>query len=162
SGDEVPVVRGNARAALDSGGSDDAACRCIDELMDALDSYIPVPAREEDRPFLMPVERVNQIDGVGTVVTGRVERGRVRLKDEVEIVGLSREPRKVVATGLEMFHRKMEEARAGDNVGVLLRGVKRDEVERGQVVAQPGSITPHTRFEAQVYVLTRDEGGRHS
>ncbi len=161
-GDEVPIVRGNARAALDSGGKDDAACRCIDELMDALDRYIPVPAREEDKPFLMSIENVHTIEGVGTVVTGRVERGAVRLKDKVEIVGLAREARESVVTGLETFHQQMEQAIAGDNVGVQLRGVKRDEVERGQVLAKPGSITPHTKFEAQVYVLTKEEGGRHS
>src|SRR5262245_10327380 len=161
-GDEVPFVRGNARAALDSGGKDDAACRCIDELTDALDTYIPVPLREEDKPFLMSIENVHTIDGVGTVVTGRVDRGVVRLKDRVEVVGLAREARESVVTGLETFHQQMEQAIAGDNVGVLLRGVKRDEVERGQVLARPGSITPHTKFEAQVYVLTKEEGGRHS
>jgi elongation factor Tu len=161
-GDEVPIVRGNARAALDSGGKDDAACRCIDELMDALDRYVPVPLREEDKPFLMSIENVHTIEGVGTVVTGRVERGAVRLKDKVEIVGLAREARESVVTGLETFHQQMEQAIAGDNVGVQLRGVKRDEVERGQVLARPGSITPHTKFEAQVYVLTKEEGGRHS
>src|SRR5262245_59674890 len=162
-GDEVPIVRGNARAALDSGGKDDVACKCIDELMDALDGYIPVPVREEDKPFLMSIENVHTIEGVGTVVTGRIERGTVRLKDKVEIVGLSREAREpVVVTGLETFHQQMEQAVAGDNVGALLRGVKRDEVERGQVLAKPGSITPHAKFEAQVYVLKKEEGGRHS
>jgi len=161
-GDEVPFVRGNARAALDTGGTDDADSKSIDELMDAMDRYIPIPPREEEKPFLMSIENVHTIEGVGTVATGRVERGRVRLKEEVEIVGLARAPRKVVATGLEMFHQPMDESIAGDNVGVLLRGVKRDEIERGQVLAKPGSITPHTKFEAQVYVLTKDEGGRHS
>jgi elongation factor Tu len=161
-GDEVPVVRGNARAALDSGGADDEACACIDRLMDALDTAIPLPKREEDKPFLMSIEKVNQIEGIGTVVTGKIDRGKVRLKDEVEIVGLTRGARKTVVTGLEVFHKPMSEAIAGDNVGVLLRGVKRDEVERGQVLARPGSITPHTKFEAQIYVLTRDEGGRHT
>jgi elongation factor Tu len=161
-GDEIPIIRGNARAALDSGGADDDACRCIDELMDALDRYIPIPVREEDKPFLMSIENVHQIEGVGTVVTGKIDRGVVRVKDDVEIVGLAREARKCVLTGLETFHEKMECARAGHNVGALLRGVKRDEVERGQVLARVGSITPHTKFEAQIYVLTREEGGRHS
>ena len=124
--------------------------------------YVPIPPREEDRPFLMSIENIHQIEGVGTVVTGRVERGVVRLKDEVEIVGLAREARRSVVTGLETFHQKMEEARAGDNVGALLRGVKRDEVERGQVLARPGTITPHTRFAATVYLLKKEEGGRHS
>jgi elongation factor Tu len=161
-GEEVPVVRGNALAALESNGEDDEACACIDRLIEALDRYVPLPVREEDRPFLMPVENVHQIEGVGTVVTGKVERGRVRLKDEVEVLGLSREPRKTVVTGLEYHHQKMEEAIAGDNVGVLLRGVKYDEVERGQVLARPASITPHTKFEAEVYVLSKEEGGRHT
>jgi len=161
-GGEVPIVRGNALAALESGGEDDSACACIDELVQQLDSYIPMPAREEEKPFLMSVEAVHQIEGLGTVVTGRVERGRIRLKEEVEILGLTRQPRRCVVTGLETFHRKMEEAVAGDNVGALLRGVKLDEVERGQVLARPTSITPHTKFEAQVYVLSKDEGGRHT
>jgi elongation factor Tu len=161
-GDKVPVIRGNALAALESGGSDDEACACIDQLIEALDSYVPLPEREEDRPFLMSVENVHQIEGVGTVVTGKVERGRVRLKDPVEVLGLSREARQTVVIGLEYHHLKMEEAVAGDNVGALLRGVKRDEVERGQVVAKPNSITPHTKFEAQVFVLSKEEGGRHT
>ena len=161
-GDEVPIVRGQAKPALDSGGKDDAACKSIDQLVEALDAYIPVPPREEDKPFLMSIENVHTIEGVGTVVTGRVERGTVRLKDKVEVVGLAREAREIVVTGLETFHQQMEQAVAGDNVGALLRGVKRDEVERGQVLARPGSITPHTKFEAQVYVLKKDEGGRHS
>jgi elongation factor Tu len=161
-GDDVPIVRGDALSALRSGGSDDAACACIDELMAALDRYIPVPDRLVDRPFLMSIEDVHQIEGIGTVVTGRVERGRIRVKDDVEILGLAREPREAVVTGLETFHKKMEEAVAGDNVGALLRGVKRDEVERGQVLARPGSITPHSKFEASIFVLTREEGGRHT
>jgi elongation factor Tu len=161
-GDEVPIVRGNALAALESAGEDDQACACIDQLMDALDAYVPLPPREEDKPFLMAIENVHQIEGVGTVVTGKVERGRVRLKDEVEVLGLSREPRTSVVTGLEYHHQKMEVAVAGDNVGVLLRGVKRDEAERGQVLAKPGSITPHTKFEASIIVLTKEEGGRHT
>jgi len=161
-GDEVPIVRGNALAALRSGGEDDAACACIDQLMDTLDRYIPVPERQEDQPLLMCIEDVHQIEGIGTVVTGKIERGRVRLKDEVEVLGLTRSARKCVVTGLERFHEKMDEAVAGDNVGALLRGVKRDEVERGQVLVKPGSITPHTKFEAQVYVLSKEEGGRHT
>ena len=161
-GPKVPIVRGNALAALESGGSDDAACACIDALMDALDGHVPIPPREEDRPFLMAIENVHQIEGVGTVVTGRVERGVVRLKDEVEILGLTRQGRRCVVTGLEVFHQTMEEAIAGDNVGVLLRGVKRDEVERGQVLAKPGSITPRTKFLANVFVLSKEEGGRHT
>jgi elongation factor Tu len=161
-GDEVPFVRGNALAALRSGGSDDAACACIDELMAALDRYVVVPERLVDRAFLMSIEDVHQIEGLGTVATGRVERGRVGVKEKVEILGLSREPREAVVIGLETFHKKMEEAVAGDNVGALLRGVKRDEVERGQVLARPGSITPHTKFEASIVVLTKEEGGRHT
>src|SRR5262245_48230236 len=161
-GDQTPVVRGNALAALRSDGTDDEACACVDRLMEALDSFIPVPNRDEERPFLMSIEDVHQIEGIGTVVTGRVDRGRVRLKDEVEVVGLARQARRSVVTGLESFHRKMDEAVAGDNVGALLRGVKRDEVERGQVLAKPGSITPHTMFQANVFVLTREEGGRHT
>jgi elongation factor Tu len=160
-GDEVPVVRGSALAAMRSGGTDDAACRCIDELLDALDRYVPVPERLVDRPFLMSVEHVYHAEGRGTVVTGRVERGRVLPGEEVEILGLMREPRRTVVTSLETFGKGMPEAVAGDNVGVLLRGVKRDEVERGQVLARPGSITPHARFRAGVYVLNQAEGGRH-
>jgi elongation factor Tu len=147
---------------MQSGGTDDAACRCIDELMDALDRYIPVPERLVDRPFLMSVEGVCHVEGRGTVATGRIERGRVVAGDEVEILGLMREPRKAVVTSLEMFHRTLPEGVAGDNVGVLLRGIKRDDVERGQVLARPGSITPHVRFEAGVYVLSKEEGGRHT
>ncbi len=161
-GDKVPVVRGNALAALKSRGEDDAACKCIDDLMDALDAYVPVPERREDRPFLMAVEGVHQIEGRGTVATGRVERGTVRPGDEVEVLGLTRQPRKTVATSVQTFRRALAEAVAGDNVGVLLRGVKHDEVERGQVLARPGSITPHARFEASVYVLRKEEGGRHT
>lgn len=161
-GDEVPVVRGNAKAALASGGTDDAACKCIDELAEALDRYIPIPLREDEKPFLMSIENVHTIDGVGTVVTGKIERGTVKLKEKVEILGLAKEARECVVTGLEMFHESMEEAKAGMNVGALLRGVKRDEVERGQVLAKPGSITPHTKFEAEVYVLAKEEGGRHN
>jgi elongation factor Tu len=160
-GDEVPVIRGSALPALRSEGKDDVACRCIDDLMEALYCYVPLPQRDEDRPFLMSVENVHHALGRGTVATGKVERGRLRPGDEVEIVGLTRQARRAVATSLEMFHRTLDQAIAGDNVGVLLRGVKQDELERGQVLAQPGSITPHTRFTAQVYVLSKAEGGRH-
>jgi elongation factor Tu len=158
----VPIVRGSALAALQSGGADDAACACIDRLMEALDTHIPEPERDVDRPFLMSIEDVHHIEGRGTVVTGKVERGRLRPLQEVEIVGLRPEPRRTVATSMEMFHQPLEEAVAGYNVGVLLRHVKRDEVERGQVLARPASITPHRRFVASVYVLTQKEGGRHT
>ncbi len=161
-GDEVPIVRGSALAALQSGGEDDGACRCIDELMDALDRYFPIPERLVDRPFLMSVEHVHQIGGRGTVATGKVDRGRVRVGDEVEIVGLSREARLTVVTSVESFKEVQPEALAGENVGLLLRHVKHDEIERGQVLARPGSITPHTRFLASVYVLSKEEGGRHT
>ena len=161
-GDEVPIVRGSALPVMLTQGRDDAAARCIDELMDVLDGAIPLPQREQDKPFLMSVENVFQIEGRGTVATGRVERGRIRAGDEVEIVGLAGKPRRTVAVSLETFKQLLPEAVAGDNVGVLLRGIKRDEVERGQVLARPGSITPHTRFAASVYVLSKDEGGRHT
>ncbi|WP_456431882.1 elongation factor Tu [Thermosulfuriphilus sp.] len=162
-GDDVPIVKGSALKALECGcGSRDCQwCGRIWELMDAVDEFIPEPVREVDKPFLMPIEDVFTISGRGTVVTGRVERGVIKVGDEVEIVGL-RPTQKTVATGLEMFRKVLDEALPGDNVGVLLRGVKREEVERGQVLAQPGSITPHTRFKAEVYVLTKDEGGRHT
>ena len=160
-GDDTPIVRGSALKALnsDSGDSDDA--QCIAELMEACDSFIPEPERELDKPFLMPVEDVFTITGRGTVVTGRVERGIVTVGDEVEIVGL-RETKKTTVTGVEMFRKLLDQGQAGDNVGVLLRGTKRDEVERGQVLCVPGSITPHTKFMAEVYVLKKDEGGRHT
>jgi elongation factor Tu len=161
-GDEVPIVRGNALSAMESGGQDDSACACIDELMNALDTYIPLPERLVDRPFLMSIEHVHQIEGRGTVVTGRIDRGRIRKGDAVEIVGLKRKPLRTTATDVEMFHQVLDEGLAGDDVGILLRDVKRDEVERGQVLAKPGSITTHTRFEASVYVLRKDEGGRHT
>ncbi|GIU91308.1 MAG: elongation factor Tu [Acidimicrobiia bacterium] len=157
-GDEAPVVRVSALRALEG---DPAAEEQVLELMEAVDTYIPEPVREVDKPFLMPIEDVFSITGRGTVVTGRVEQGVLRVNEEVEIVGL-RPTRKTVATGIEMFRKLLDEARAGDNVGVLLRGVGKDEVERGQVLAKPGSITPHTEFEAQVYVLTKEEGGRHN
>jgi elongation factor Tu len=161
-GDEIPIIRGSAKPALDSGGKDDAACKPIDELMDALDSYIPTPQREEDKPFLMSIEDVFSIKGRGTVGTGRIERGKVKVGDEVEIIGLMRAPRKTVVTGVEMFNKTLEFGMAGDNVGVLLRGVERDDLERGQVLAKPGSITPHTKFDASVYILSKEEGGRHT
>jgi elongation factor Tu len=157
-GDEVPVVRGSALKALE--GDAEAAGQVL-ELMEAVDSYVPEPTRETDKPFLMPIEDVFSITGRGTVVTGRVEQGVLKVNEEVEIVGI-RPTRKAVATGIEMFRKLLDEARAGDNAGVLLRGVGKDEVERGQVLAKPASITPHTLFEAQVYVLTKEEGGRHS
>jgi elongation factor Tu len=161
-GDEIPIIRGNALAAMQSLGKDDKACKCIDDLMVALDSYIPTPVREEDKPFLMSIEDVFSIKGRGTVGTGRIERGKVKVGDEVEIVGLMKEPRKTVITGVEMFNKTLEYGMAGDNVGVLLRGIERTDLERGQVLAKPGSITPHTKFESNVYVLTKEEGGRHT
>ncbi len=161
-GDEIPIIRGSSKPALDCNGKDDAACKCIDELMKALDSYIPTPIREEDKPFLMSIEDVFSIKGRGTVGTGRVERGKCKIGDEVEVVGLMKAPRKTVVTGVEMFNKTLDSAIAGDNVGVLLRGLERTDLERGQVLAKPGSITPHTKFEANVYVLSKEEGGRHT
>ena len=163
-GDEIPVIKGSALKALESTSKDPAAeeYKCIAELMDAVDSYIPTPERPVDQPFLMPIEDVMTISGRGTVVTGRVERGQLKVQDTVEIVGLSPEAKSTVVTGVEMFRKTLDEAEAGDNVGVLLRGTQRNEVERGQVLAKPGSIHPHTKFTAQVYVLTADEGGRHT
>jgi len=162
-GDEVPVVRGSALRAMECGcGREECeACRPILELLEAVDTYIPTPERDMDRPFLMPIEDVFSISGRGTVVTGRIERGRVKVGDEVEVVGI-RPTFRTVVTGVEMFRKVLEEGIAGDNVGLLLRGVERREVERGQVVARPGSITPHVRFRAEVYVLTKEEGGRHT
>jgi elongation factor Tu len=162
-GDDIPVIRGSALKALECGcGKDDCPnCKPILELMEAVDSYVPQPTRETDKPFLMPVEDVFSISGRGTVVTGRVERGRVKVGEEVEIVGF-RDTSKTVVTGVEMFRKILDEGQAGDNIGVLLRGIKREEVERGQVLAQPGSITPHTKFEGSIYVLTKEEGGRHT
>jgi len=161
-GDEIPLIKGSALKAMESEGKDDEACKCIDELLDAVDDYIPVPEREVDKPFLMPVEDVFSIKGRGTVGTGRIERGKVHVGDEVEIVGLADAVRKTVATGVEMFNKTLDEGQAGDNVGVLLRGVEKDELKRGQVISKPGSITPHTKFEAEVYVLKKEEGGRHT
>jgi len=160
-GDDIPIVRGSALKALESGDPAAPEAKCILELMAAVDGYVPVPERPLDRPFLMPIEDVFTISGRGTVVTGRVDRGVVKVGEEVEIVGF-RETQKTVCTGVEMFRKILDQGQAGDNIGVLLRGIKRDEVERGQVVAKPGSITPHTKFLAQVYVLTKDEGGRHT
>lgn len=161
-GDEIPIVRGSALPAMQSGGKDDAACKCIDDLFNALDTYIPTPQRAEDKPFLMSIEDVFSIKGRGTVGTGRIERGKIKVGEEVEIVGLMKAPRKTVVTGVEMFNKTLDYGTAGDNVGVLLRGIERTDLERGQVLAKPGSITPHTKFEAQVYVLTKEEGGRHT
>jgi len=157
-GDDTPVIRGSAREALD--GNPEAE-KAILELMEAVDSYIPSPVRSNDKPFLLPIEDVMTISGRGTVVTGRVERGQLKLGDEVEIVGM-RETKKSVVTGIEMFRKQLDYAEAGDNAGILLRGISRDEVERGQVLAKPGSVTPHTKFTASVYVLTKEEGGRHT
>ncbi len=159
-GDDIPIIKGSALEALNN-PTDPEKTKCIWELMDALDSYIPEPKRDIDKPFLMPIEDVFSISGRGTVVTGRVERGEIHVGDEVEIVGL-RPTQKTVCTGLEMFRKVLDEGRAGDNIGVLLRGTKRDEVERGQVVAKPGTITPHQRFKCEVYILSKDEGGRHT
>ncbi|MBO7687948.1 MAG: elongation factor Tu, partial [Kiritimatiellae bacterium] len=160
-GDNAPVIRGAAYPATQAASADDPACKCIDELMDALDSYIPEPVRELDKPFLMPIEDIFSIEGRGTVVTGRVERGTIHVGEDVEIVGL-KPTAKTAVTGVEMFRKLLDEGRAGDNIGTLLRGTKKEEVERGQVLAKPGSITPHTEFNGQVYVLTKDEGGRHT
>jgi elongation factor Tu len=160
-GDDLPVIRGSSLPAYEK-PEDPAANACIGELMDAIDTYIPEPPREEDKPFLMAIEDVFSIEGRGTVATGRIERGVIKVGEEVEIVGLSGVPAKTTVTGVEMFRKLLDEGRAGDNVGCLLRGVKRDEIERGQVLAKPGSITPHTKFEAEVYCLSKDEGGRHT
>ena len=160
-GDDIPVIKGSALRALEN-PTDPEATACIMELMDAVDSYIPTPERATDKPFLMPVEDVFTITGRGTVATGRVERGILHVGDEVEVIGLTEERRKTVVTGIEMFRKLLDEAQAGDNIGALLRGVQRTDVERGQVLAKPGSIHPHTKFKAQVYVLTKDEGGRHT
>ncbi len=162
-GDDIPIIRGSALAAMNctSTDPDDPAYKCIIDLMEAVDSYIPTPVRPKDRPFLMPVEDVFGIKGRGTVVTGRIERGVVKVGDEIEIVGLG-ETRKTVVTGVEMFQKTLDEGEAGDNVGCLLRGIEREDIERGQVLAKPGSITPHKKFDAEVYVLSKDEGGRHT
>ena len=163
-GDDLPIIKGSALNALISESTDPNAPEyaCIKELMDAVDDYIPTPDRKADMPFLMPVEDVFTISGRGTVATGRVERGQLKLSEEVEIVGLSDEKKKTVVTGIEMFHKLLDYAEAGDNIGALLRGIDRQGVERGQVLSKPGSIHPHTKFVGQVYVLTKDEGGRHT
>ncbi|TAK65390.1 MAG: elongation factor Tu [Dehalococcoidia bacterium] len=162
-GDDIPIIRGSALAAMNCTSTDpnDPAYKCIIDLMEAVDSYIPTPVRPKDRPFLMPVEDVFGIKGRGTVVTGRIERGVVKVGDEIEIVGLG-ETRKTVVTGVEMFQKTLDTGEAGDNVGCLLRGIEREDIERGQVLAKPGSITPHKKFDAEVYVLSKDEGGRHT
>ena len=160
-GDDIPIIKGSALKALEAGDPDHPDCKCVLELMDAVDEYVPVPERDTEKPFLMPIEDVFSISGRGTVVTGRVERGKINVNEEVEIVGI-RETRKTVCTGVEMFRKVLDTGQAGDNIGVLLRGIKRDDVERGQVVAKPGSITPHTKFRAETYVLTKEEGGRHT
>ncbi len=160
-GDDTPIIRGSALKALESDDAESADAACIFELMDAIDSYFPEPERDIDKPFLLPIEDVFSISGRGTVVTGRVERGIIHIGDNIEIVGI-RETTKTVCTGVEMFRKILDEGQAGDNVGVLLRGTKRDEVERGQVVAVPGSIQPHTKFKAEVYILSKEEGGRHT
>ena len=163
-GDEIPIVKGSSLKVLESTSTDpnDPVYAPMKELMDAVDNYIPTPDRPVDQPFLMPIEDVMTISGRGTVVTGRVERGTVKLQDEVEIVGLSKESKKTTITGVEMFRKILDQAEAGDNIGALLRGIQRSEVERGQVLAKPGTIHPHTKFKAQVYVLTKEEGGRHT
>ena len=163
-GDEIPIIKGSALKVLESDSTDPNAPEyaCIHELMDAVDDYIPTPDRKSDQPFLMPVEDVFSITGRGTVATGRVERGLLNMSDEVEIVGLAEESKKTVVTGIEMFRKLLDYAEAGDNIGALLRGISRDEIERGQVLAKPGTITPHTEFKGNVYVLTKEEGGRHT
>jgi len=160
-GDDIPIIRGSALRALESDDSDSDDVKPIFELMDAIDDFIPEPIRDTDKPFLMPIEDVFSISGRGTVVTGRVDRGVIKVGEEVEIVGI-RDTMKTVCTGVEMFRKILDQGQAGDNIGVLIRGTKRDEVERGQVVAKPGTITPHTRFKAEAYILTKEEGGRHT
>ncbi len=157
-GDEIPIIRGSALKALEDPKGESG--QCIQQLLDALDSYIPEPVRQIDKPFLMPIEDVFSIEGRGTVVTGRIERGIIKVTDEVEIVGITA-TQKTVVTGIEMFNKSLDEGRAGDNAGILLRGTKKEDVERGQVIAKPGSITPHTEFEGETYILTKEEGGRH-
>ncbi len=160
-GDDIPIIRGDSLSAYNK-PEDPAATKCIQELMDAIDAHIPEPAREVDKPFLMAIEDIFSIEGRGTVATGRIERGVVKVGDEVEVIGLAAETRKTVVTGVEMFNKMLDQGQAGDNVGCLLRGIKREDIERGQVLAKPGSITPHTQFEAEVYVLSKEEGGRHT
>ena len=160
-GDNAPIVRGNALAATKAEKADDPACKCIGDLMEALDAYVPEPVRAVDQPFLMPIEDVFSIEGRGTVVTGRVDRGIIKVGEEVAIIGIH-DTTKTTVTGVEMFRKLLDQGQAGDNIGCLLRGTKKEDVERGQVLAKPGSITPHTEFEAQVYVLSKEEGGRHT
>ena len=159
-GDTIPIIKGSALKAMEN-PTDAAATKCVQDLLDALDSYIPEPVRILDKPFLMPIEDVFSIKGRGTVATGRIEQGIIKINEEVEIVGV-KETRKVVVTGVEMFKKSLDEGRAGDNAGLLLRGIEREEIERGQVLAKPGSITPHTKFESEVYILNKEEGGRHT
>ena len=161
-GDEIPVIKGSALKALENPSDEGGVAKCVWDLMNAVDEYIPTPERAVDKPFLMPIEDVFSIKGRGTVVTGRIERGEINLNDDVEIIGLGNETKKTTVTGIEMFHKQHEKAEAGMNVGLLLRGIAKDEVERGQVVAQPGTATPHKKFEAEVYVLKKEEGGRHT
>jgi len=160
-GDDIPITRGSSLPAYNN-PTDPVATKCIGDLLDSVDAYIPEPMREVDKPFLMAVEDVFSIEGRGTVATGRIERGVVKVGDEVAIIGFAPEARKTVCTGVEMFNKQLEQGMAGDNVGCLLRSIKREEIERGQVLAKPGSITPHTQFEAEVYVLSKEEGGRHT
>jgi len=161
-GEEIPIIKGSALKAMESEGKDDEACKSIDELIEALDSYVPNPTREVDKPFLMPIEDVFSIKGRGTVVTGRIDRGVIKVGEKVEIVGLMEENKNTIVTGVEMFNKTLDTGEAGDNAGCLLRGIEKDDVQRGQVLCKPGSITPHTKFEAEVYVLTKEEGGRHT
>ena len=160
-GDKTPIIRGSALKALESGDADSPEAKCIFDLLDALDSYIPLPERQLDKPFLMPVEDVFSISGRGTVATGRIERGIVKTGEKIELVGI-RDTQSTVCTGVEMFRKILDEGQAGDNVGLLLRGMKKEDVERGMVMCKPGSVTPHTKFEAEVYILTKEEGGRHT
>ena len=160
-GDEIPFIRGSGLKALEATSPDDQWVKPVMDLIEAVDSYIPEPVRELDKPFLMPVEDVFSIEGRGTVVTGRIERGRIKLNEEIEVVGM-KDTAKTIVTGIEMFNKQLEEGRAGDNAGILLRGLKKEDIERGQVLAKPGSVKPHTEFEAEVYILTKEEGGRHT
>jgi elongation factor Tu len=161
-GDDIPIIFGRSKEALENATTDNPGSLSVDALMFALDTFVPLPMREEDKPFLMSVEDVFSIKGRGTVATGRVERGTAKVGDEVEIIGLRKDNVKTVVTGIEMFQKTLDKAIAGDNVGALLRGIEKDGIERGQVIAKPGSITPHTKFEANIYVLSKDEGGRHT
>jgi len=160
-GENAPIIKGSALKALESDSADSEESKCIFELAKALDEYIPEPKRETDKPFLMPIEDIFSIEGRGTVVTGRIERGMIKLNDEIEIIGL-KDTQKTVVTGIEMFNKSLDEGQAGDNAGILLRGVKKEDIERGQVIAKPGSVTPHTEFEGEVYILSKEEGGRHT